>query len=75
MGAKIAGDRILKQFKKWVPKNGNESEVLQVLFELIDQVIDEECVGIGVGVPSIVDIEEGIVYDVQNIPSWKKVRI
>ncbi len=28
---------------------------------------------IGIGVPSVVDLEEGIVYDVQNIPSWKEV--
>jgi glucokinase len=31
------------------------------------------CQGIGIGVPSIVDIERGIVYDVQAIASWKKV--
>lgn len=28
---------------------------------------------IGIGVPSVVDVEEGIVYDVQYIPSWKEV--
>ena len=30
-------------------------------------------VGIGIGVQSLVDQKLGIVYDVQNIPSWKKV--
>lgn len=29
--------------------------------------------GIGIGVPSVVDVQKGIVYDVVNIPSWKKV--
>ena len=29
--------------------------------------------GIGVGVPSVVDTEKGIVYGVQNIPSWQEV--
>ncbi|RPJ00342.1 MAG: ROK family protein, partial [Candidatus Aminicenantes bacterium] len=29
--------------------------------------------GIGAGVPSIIDLKAGVVYDVQNIPSWKKV--
>lgn len=27
--------------------------------------------GIGIGVPSIVDVEKGIVYNVANISSWK----
>jgi glucokinase len=29
--------------------------------------------GIGAGVPSVIDLATGTVYDVQNIPSWKKV--
>ncbi len=29
--------------------------------------------GIGIGVPSVVDIARGIVYNVTNIPSWKEV--
>ena len=32
-----------------------------------------EVAGIGVGVPSVVDSEEGIVYNVANIPSWTEV--
>jgi glucokinase len=31
--------------------------------------------GIGVGVPSVVDIENGVVFDVVNIPSWKRVEL
>jgi len=31
--------------------------------------------GIGIGVPSVVDSENGIVYDVVNIPSWKRVEL
>lgn len=30
---------------------------------------------IGVGVPSVVDTQQGIVYDVQHIPSWKEVHL
>ena len=37
-------------------------------FELFDDSIE----GIGIGVPAIVDTEEGIVYEVVNIPSWKE---
>jgi glucokinase len=28
---------------------------------------------IGIGVPGIVDISEGVAYDVQNIPAWKLI--
>ena len=41
----------------------------------IEEVFDSAVSGIGVGVPSIVDVEKGIVYDVQNIPSWKEVHL
>ena len=47
--------------------------VLAEIFEAIDQVIDRQVIGIGVGVPSIVDMESGVVYSVENIPSWREV--
>ncbi len=59
--------------KSLVPTAGSENDVLSALFNSIDEIFDDEISGIGVGVPSVVDIKTGIVYDVQNIPSWKKV--
>jgi glucokinase len=56
-----------------IPSSGTVNEVLEVLFRQIDQIINSSLKAIGVGVPSVVDVEKGIVYDVQNIPSWKKV--
>lgn len=57
-----------------VDPEGTVEEVLGQMRGLIDRLMtDREVAGIGVGVPSVVDIEEGIVYDVQNIPSWKEV--
>lgn len=58
-----------------IGKHSEESAVLNDIFQLIDQLIDEGVSGIGVGVPSVVDTEKGIVYDVQNIPSWKEVHL
>lgn len=52
---------------------GSVDELLLLIYDLIDQVGIGGVDGIGIGVPSVVDIEKGIVYDVQNIPSWKKV--
>jgi glucokinase len=41
--------------------------------ELIQSVFDPSVTGIGIGVPSVVDQRQGIVYNVVNIPSWEKV--
>src|SRR5690625_7602731 len=37
--------------------------------------VDNGAAQIGIGVPSVVDPDEGIVYDVQNIPGGEKVHV
>lgn len=49
------------------------SAVMQDIFDVTDPLMNEEVKAIGIGVPSVVDTETGIVYDVYNIPSWKEV--
>lgn len=51
----------------------DKGHLINQLKKLISQVITGNEKGIGIGVPSVVDVEKGIVYDVQNIPSWKEV--
>jgi glucokinase len=60
-----------------MPLNNTEDEqgVLNSIYELIDKFAGDEISGIGIGVPSVVDQEKGIVYDAQNIPSWKEVHL
>ncbi|MEI8046201.1 MAG: ROK family protein [Bacteroidota bacterium] len=50
-------------------------QTINQLISIIDSLITPEVRGIGVGVPSVVDIENGIVFDVVNIPSWKRVEL
>jgi len=52
---------------------GSADEVLAQLYGLIDRTWQSDVTGIGVGVPSVVDLATGTVYDVQNIPSWREV--
>ncbi len=52
---------------------GSADSVLDDLYRLTDSVFDPSVEAIGIGVPSVLDLEKGIVYDVQNIPSWKEV--
>jgi len=48
-------------------------ETLGQLKEFIRPLIAEGIRGIGIGVPSVVDVEKGIVFNVTNIPAWKQV--
>jgi len=48
-------------------------ETLVQLKEFIRPLISDDVKGIGIGVPSVVDVEKGIVYNVTNIPSWQRV--
>jgi glucokinase len=58
-----------------IHKNGTEEQVLEDVFFIADKLVDNEVKAIGIGVPSVVDVKEGIVYDVQHIPSWKEVHL
>ena len=51
------------------------STVLSQLSRLIEEMMNETVDGIGIGVPSIVDSEKGIVYNVANISSWKEIHL
>jgi glucokinase len=55
--------------------DGSEAEICNQLYSIIDMFADQDITGLGIGVPSVVDVKNGIVYDVQNIPSWKKVHL
>ena len=48
-------------------------QTLEYLSEHIRKIFHPETKRIGIGVPSVVDVKKGIVYDTQNIPSWKEV--
>lgn len=53
----------------------NKEETLAYLESRIDSIISPEVKGIGVGVPSVVDVKRGIVFDTANIPSWDEVHL
>lgn len=58
-----------------IKSNGTVEEVLQDVFTLTDKLMNDDITAIGIGVPSVVNVDEGIVYDVQYIPSWKEVHL
>lgn len=73
--AQVENGQCLK--KKSVPCRAQEAAdvVLGQLSQLIGGMMTPAVDGIGIGVPSIVDSERGIVYNVANIASWKEVHL
>ena len=70
----VESGRLSKSFS--VPSFRPEAtldETLDYLSAQIHKIIHPGTKKIGIGVPSVVDIERGVVYDTQNIPSWKEV--
>ncbi|GAB3168740.1 ROK family protein [Telluribacter humicola] len=55
-------------------KDSEQATVSQLL-DLIRPYTKLPVKGIGIGVPSVVDIKNGIVYNVVNIPSWERVEL
>ena len=69
----VEGGRLARVELATVHGDGPEKAVLEDIFGVIDPLIGAGIEGIGVGVPSVVDLKGWVIYDVQNIPSWKKV--
>lgn len=71
----ICDNQLVKVERCSISSGGSAEQVLEEVLNTVDKIFDDNVVGIGVGVPSVVDTEKGIVYDVQNIPSWKEVHL
>lgn len=71
----VEGERLLKIAVREVRSQGRAEEVLADLRSVLESVLSPEVKGIGLGVPSVVDLETGTIYDVQNIPAWREVPI
>jgi glucokinase len=74
-GAVVFENNLSEIITQRVNSKGSEEEVLKDVFAVTDALINDDVAAIGIGVPSVVDVEEGIVYDVQYIPSWKEVHL
>jgi glucokinase len=71
----IQNNVITKRAVRSVPSTDNDRVVVEELIVAIESVFDSDVAAIGIGVPSLVDVDSGIVYTVTNIPSWKEVHL
>jgi glucokinase len=74
VGLQEGGVIVKKTHVPLVNKDSLE-DTLSQLIENIKPFVQQNVHKIGVAVPSVVDVEKGIVYDVVNIPSWKRVEL
>ncbi|MCX5789247.1 MAG: ROK family protein [Elusimicrobia bacterium] len=73
---RVEGQAIRAHAARAISSRAAAQVVIDEICATIDEVfLQGETSGIGIGVPSIVDTEAGIVYSVENIPSWKEVHL
>lgn len=75
VAGKVKNGKIESSIAKRINNNDSEEKIISEVINSISKVIDKNVEGIGIGVPSLVDVKNGIVYRVQKIPSWKEVHI
>ncbi len=80
-GTKVAAGKIITGELKeiiyeQVPATSEDAQdTVDLIKGVIRHLMDDLVVGIGIGVPGLVNKDKGIVYDVHNIPSWKEVHL
>ncbi|EPR65881.1 ROK family protein [Cyclobacterium qasimii] len=67
--------KIIHKTKALLKEKDNLQSTLDQVIKFIEPLTAYDVDGIGIGVPSVVDVKEGIVYNVTNIPSWTKVAL
>ena len=70
---RVVGQDLAEVVSAPIAQSEDPETLLTQIKELIQELMHPDVHSIGIGVPSVVDVEKGIVYDVQNIPSWKEV--
>jgi glucokinase len=71
----VKNNQLIKQANLPTPKNASEQEVVTAIVKGIQQISKSDFLAIGIGMPGLVNVEKGVVYDVQNIPSFKNVNL
>ncbi len=70
---KITGGILKQQVGAKINQDSEDPmDAVRLMIDLIGELMDDQVLGIGVGVPGLVNRELGIVYDVLNIPNWKE---
>ena len=75
VGGRIERDHLVEQLTAGTNASVGGDETLNILKGIINSLKTPDTQAIGIGVPSVVDREKGIVYNVQNIKDWDEVHL
>jgi glucokinase len=71
---KVTGRSLSGQITEQLNQSSEDPmDAVGVILRLISRLMDEQVGGIGIGVPGLVDRQNGTVYDVLNIRNWKEI--
>lgn len=74
-GGLIEGESMVRQVSADTQAQVGGDFTLNILKGVIRQLKNNNTKAIGIGVPSVVDKNKGIVYNVQNIKDWEEVHL
>lgn len=66
---------IVKNILMATPVSGSISEVIESIVYAVREVWSDDVASIGIGVPGLVDVNKGIVYDATNIPAFTNINL
>lgn len=77
-GTKIAAaliheKQIIQEYSVPTPFDQTKEIVVEAISNAIHKLLENDIIGIGIGVPGLVDLNTNEVLDVVNIPSWDRV--
>ncbi len=71
----IDGGIVLKEIAEPFKSQTSEEESINQIKSMLRKIVNSNIRGIGIGSPSVVNVEKGIIYNAINIPSWKEVHL
>ncbi len=75
VGGRIENNIIVDQLSGDTNAAEGGETTLNIIKKIIGKLINSKSKAIGIGVPSVVDRDKGIVYNVQNIKDWDEVHL
>jgi glucokinase len=72
---RVKDKKIVALQSRPISAKAGQGVILNEICEAIAAVYQPDVSAIGIGVPSVVDTEKGIVYKAHNLPSWRSVPV
>ncbi|MCH4822459.1 ROK family protein [Gramella lutea] len=71
----VEGNKVIQEVQFPTLPDASKEDIIHNLINGIESLGDHDLQGIGIGVPGLVDEKKGIVFDLLNISSWKRVEL